>query len=343
MQHELEALRQGLSGQQAAALESARGEFAAALTSCHAELESTRARLCEESLVAQRQDQALATILRILGVHVGEQAGAWAGAGASSTSQGPGSTAAPEATNVGTERVAGVSLDPLKVVAFVEAVSGSMLDIQQQWELEKAETAAAQQAAAAVNEQLQELLDRERQEGRGLAVDAAQMAVALQGMEDELEQARQQLHEVGGKVPARLHLHLLLVSYHCLVLPRMVLYCLLSDAGGRKPLLLSVCGASALLLLQLDAAKAARTAADAALEVCRSELAAASARAASSGDDAVKWQGVAAAMEARAGQLAAEAEASGREAQAAREEVEAKAGRMEELRWGDGASVLLVG
>lgn len=128
MQHELEALRQGLSGRQAAALEAARGEFAAALAGCQAELEASRKQASEAGLAASRQSAALSTILHILAVHAGEEGGV----GCNSSGGGScGDTAAK----------APPAVDPSKAVAFVEAVSATMLDVQQAWQLEKAEMA----------------------------------------------------------------------------------------------------------------------------------------------------------------------------------------------------------
>ena len=195
MQHELEALRQGLSGRQAAAAEAARGEYAAALAGCHAQLEAAKARLSEEALASSRQGQALASILRILGVHAGEAAAAEPGRG-----NGVAEPADGDAGAAGAQAGAASAAlpDPAKVVAFVEAVSGSMLDVQQQWELEKAEMAAALEAAEAVHAQLGQLLERERQDNRGMAAEGAEMAAALQGMEAELAAAHEQLREVGG-------------------------------------------------------------------------------------------------------------------------------------------------
>ena len=127
MQHELEALRQGLSGRQAAALEAARGEFAGALQEAQAELEAVRQRACEHGLVAARQGKALASIMRVLAVHAGEEAGLAGGEG------GEGGSGAGEAATAGP--------DPSKAVEFVEAVSAAMLDLQQQWQLERNEMA----------------------------------------------------------------------------------------------------------------------------------------------------------------------------------------------------------
>lgn len=127
MQHELEALRQGLSGRQAAALEAARGEFAGALQEAQAELETARQRACEHGLTAARQGKALAAIMRVLAVHAGEEASV-----ASGEDGVPGS-AAGEADTAGP--------DPSKALAFAEAVSAAMLDLQQQWQLERAEMA----------------------------------------------------------------------------------------------------------------------------------------------------------------------------------------------------------
>jgi hypothetical protein len=107
-----------------------------------------------------------------------------------------------------------------------------------------------------------------------------------------------------------------------------------SDSYAAAPRARSTHGLGLIVLcLQLDAARAARTAADAALEACRSELAAATAKAAAAADDAVKWQGVASAAEARCERLAADAEAAEAEAGAARAEAEAKDRRMAEMRW----------
>lgn len=125
MQHELEALRQGLSGRQAAALEAARAEFATALQEAQAELEAVRQRACEHSLTAAEQGKALGSIMRVLAVHAGEDTAA----GAAGGMDGEGAAAAV------------ASPDPAKAVAFVEAVSAAMLDLQQQWQLERAEMA----------------------------------------------------------------------------------------------------------------------------------------------------------------------------------------------------------
>lgn len=124
MQHELEALRQGLSGRQAAALDAARHEFGAALQEVQVELEAVRQQACDHSLAAARQGRALAAILRVLAVHAGEDGAS--GPGVEGGAADPAMLAAP---------------DPQKAVAFVEAVSGAMLDMQQQWQLEKAELA----------------------------------------------------------------------------------------------------------------------------------------------------------------------------------------------------------
>ena len=122
MQHELEALRQGLSGRQAAALETARAEFASALREAQAELEAVRQRACEHGLTAAQQGKALASIMRVLAVHAGQDAAA----GAAGSEDGEAAAAGP---------------DPAKAVAFVEAISTVMLDLQQQWQLERAEMA----------------------------------------------------------------------------------------------------------------------------------------------------------------------------------------------------------
>lgn len=124
MQHELEALRQGLSGRQAAALEAARTEFASALQEAQAELEAVRQRACEHGLTVARQGKALASIMGVLAVHAGED------------------TAAVSAGGEGGEAAAAAAApDPAKALAFVEAVSAAMLDLQQQWQLERAEMA----------------------------------------------------------------------------------------------------------------------------------------------------------------------------------------------------------
>ena len=83
---------------------------------------------------------------------------------------------------------------------------------------------------------------------------------------------------------------------------------------------------------QMDAAQAARAAADAALEACCSELAAATAKAAAAADDAAKWQGTVAALEAQLGAASEAAAAAKKEAAAAREELAAKDGRIAEMR-----------
>lgn len=127
MQHELEALRQGLSGRQAAALEAARAEFASALQEAQAELEAVRQRACEHGLTAARQGKALASIMRFLAVHAGEDAAAAGAAGSEGVA--------------GVAAAAAAGPDPAKAVAFVEAVSATMLDLQQQWQLERAEMA----------------------------------------------------------------------------------------------------------------------------------------------------------------------------------------------------------
>lgn len=201
MQHELEALRQGLSGRQAAALEAARGEYAAALADSQAQLEAAQRRGSEQSLLVQRQSKALASILRILAVHAGEeelglpaglqqhdmrqaQHSGGAAAGAEPGAAGPAAVAAP---------------DPDKVVAFVEAVSASMLDVQQAWQLEKGEMAAALEAAEAVHGQLEALLERERGDNRGMTAEAVELRGAAQELEAELEVAQQLLHEVGWR------------------------------------------------------------------------------------------------------------------------------------------------
>jgi hypothetical protein len=198
MQHELEALRQGLSGRQAAAMEAARGEYAAALASCHSDLGAAREQLSGQALLAQRQGRALGSILRILAAHAGEEAlpgddeGSSSGSGSGSGSGDPvGGSSAPESAAAGP--------DPAKVVAFVEAVSGSMLEVAQQWQAEKAEMAAALEAAEAVHAQLESLLDRERGDNRGMTAGAVEMQAALAEAEQRLEAALERLHEVRGR------------------------------------------------------------------------------------------------------------------------------------------------
>jgi hypothetical protein len=83
----------------------------------------------------------------------------------------------------------------------------------------------------------------------------------------------------------------------------------------------------------MEAAKAARAAADSALEACRSELSLAVAKAAAAADDAAKWQGTAGALEGRVQQLAAAAEAAQQQARGATEELAAKDERIAEMRW----------
>jgi hypothetical protein len=193
MQHELEALRQGLSGRQAAAMEAARGEYAAALASCQADLGAAREQLSGQALLAQRQGRALGGILRILAAHAGEEAlpGDDDGTGSNNGSGGPaGGSSASES--------ASAAPDPAKVVAFVEAVSGSMLEVAQQWQAEKAEMAAALEAAEAVHAQLESLLERERGDNRGMTAGAVGMQAALAEAEQRLEAALERLHEVRG-------------------------------------------------------------------------------------------------------------------------------------------------
>jgi SWI/SNF-related matrix-associated actin-dependent regulator 1 of chromatin subfamily A len=185
MQHELEALRQSLSSRQAAAAEAARGEYAAALAACHAELEATRAQLRQQALAAARSGDALAAILRTLAVH----AGAAHPPAPAAPSEGPSDG------GTGGSAAAARAPDPAKAIAFVEAVSGSMLDLQQGWEEERAELAAALEAAEAANEQLGGLLERERRDARSAAGEAAAAAAALRAAEAEAEAARQRLHE----------------------------------------------------------------------------------------------------------------------------------------------------
>lgn len=134
MQHELEALRQGLSSRQAAALDAARAEFAAALQSSQTELEAVRRQASEAGLAASRQGAALAAILRTLAVHAGEEGG-------------PG----PASSGGGSDAAAAPAPDPAKAVAFVEAVCATMLDVQQAWQLEKAELSQVGCACCAVS------------------------------------------------------------------------------------------------------------------------------------------------------------------------------------------------
>lgn len=194
MQHELEALRQGLSGRQAAAMEAARAEYAAALASCQAELRAAQQRASEQSLAAQRQGKALNSILRVLAVHAGDEEGMGEGAGPAVSAAG--GAAAPAG---GSSTAMLPSPEPDKVVAFVEAVSASMLDVQQAWQAEKAEMGAALEAAEAVHAQLAALLERERADNRGMTAEATEMRASLTELEAELEGAQEQLSHVRGQ------------------------------------------------------------------------------------------------------------------------------------------------
>ena len=51
----------------------------------------------------------------------------------------------------------------------MEAVTGTLRDLQQQWELEQQELGAALGAAEAVREQLEGLLQQEREQGQQIA------------------------------------------------------------------------------------------------------------------------------------------------------------------------------
>lgn len=264
MQHELEALRQGLSNRQAAMLEAARSEFAAALDGCRADLEASRSAAAAEAQRARVRGAALARVAAILAVHASDAAAppvpaaTTAGAGSSDT------CAAPE-------------VDPDTVVAIVEAVSGSVLDASAQWEAEKAAMGSALEAAEAVQAQLEALLAAEREEGRSAAAEAARAAAALEAAQQQLLAAEVQLKEMEG-------------------------------------------------------ARTARTAAEAALESCRGELSAATARAAAAADDCAKWQGTASALELAAGKAQAAAQAAQAAEDKARAEAAAKEERIRELR-----------
>lgn len=195
MQHELEALRQGLSGRQAAAMQAARDEYAAALASCQADLQAAQQRASEQSLAAKRQGKALASVMRALAVHAGAEDSPADEAGPASAVAGTAAEGGPAA--------AAPSPDPDKVVAFVEAVSGSMLDVQQAWQAEKAEMGVALEAAEAVHAQLETLLERERGDNRAMTADATEMRAALAELEAQLEAAQEQLAQVRGRTACR--------------------------------------------------------------------------------------------------------------------------------------------
>ncbi len=192
MQHELEALRQGLSGRQAAAAEAARSEYAAALASCQSDLRAAQQRASEQTLAAKRQGEALASILRVLAVHAGAEEAHGDEAGLATAA----ARDAVAAAAGGSVAAAPPCPDPDKVVAFVEAVSASMLDVQQAWQAEKAEMGAALEAAEAVHAQLEALLERERADNRGMTAEATEMRAALAELEGQLEAAQEQLSQV---------------------------------------------------------------------------------------------------------------------------------------------------
>lgn len=149
-------------------LESARAQYAAALEECRADLRGAQQRLSEQALLVQRQGAALASVADILAAHACDGP-----APQSDRSSGGAEARLP-------------AVEPEKVVTFVEAVSSTMLDLQQQWELERAEAVQAAAEAAAVRGQLEALLQQEREEGRQLAGDAAR----LQDAEGRLAEVR---------------------------------------------------------------------------------------------------------------------------------------------------------
>lgn len=157
MEHELQALRRGLSDREKTMLEAAEKEFASALDSCKQDLIRTKLQLSEQALLAQRQSSGLNAIVDILAVHADE-------ADSRSRCEGRVQPAA----------------DIDKVVAFVEAVNGTVLDFQQQWDLERLEMRQALEGATVNKEQLEEMLHQERQESKRLASKIGHLQSAQQ-------------------------------------------------------------------------------------------------------------------------------------------------------------------
>lgn len=256
MQHELEALRQGLSSRQAAMLETARGEFSGALDACRTELEQARRQAAEEAQRARQQGAVLTRVAAILAVHAGEE--------------GPASS--PQAEGASAREV-----DAGKVVAIVEAISAGWEADKAEWEAERAGLVQALESAQAVHAELEALLQQEKEEGRRATAEAA--------------------HAQGSMEAAHVAL-----------------------------------AAQAEQLKSVEAMGAARAAAERALEACRSELAVASAKAASAADEAAKWQGTASALEVAITKAQAAAEAAARKASDAQADAAAKEQRIREMR-----------